>query len=362
MRRRPRPRRGPTQEIVTDPPHLTTPRSDDSVESPDESEEQDRAALDLRQARRELTALISQLPGRCHEFVVREEESLPHSDGSWTCDRLMTCYERLLAFERANEDAEVTAALARAEEIRVRLEQAREALVLAHLSIVPYFIKDYVRGVIPFVDLVQEGYLGLLNAVDRFDPERGKFSTYAYWWIRKAMSNAFTFQVRTIRLPSSVLGELRRQRRVSRELEAELGREPVEREVAQRMKISVKKLRKLASLTPDVSALEDLGTARSGNWSTILPETSIPDPQESILGRELQEQAEEALQLLDPRERAIIRARFGFEDGEGMTRERIGQNLELSSERVRQIERRALEKIYRWAKRNGFRPTRRQGS
>jgi RNA polymerase sigma factor (sigma-70 family) len=274
----------------------------------------------------------------------------------------MTCYERLLAFERANEDAEVTAALARAAEIRGRLEQAREALVLAHLGIVPYFIKDYVRGVIPFVDLIQEGYLGLLNAVDRFDPERGKFSTYAYWWIRKAMSNAFTFQVRTIRLPASVLEELRRKRTVSRELEARLGRQPTEREVAQRMKISVKKLRKLASLAVDASALEDLDTTRSEGWSAILPESSIPDPQESTLGRELREQTEEALQLLSPRERTIIRARFGFEDGEGMTRDRIGRNLGLSSERVRQIERRALEKIYRWAKRNGFKPTRRQNS
>ena len=358
MRRGPRSRRAAVRAVTSIPPDTTGPLNGGPADSPDDAEEQDRAARELRQARRDLTALFSRLPRHCHEFVLRDRDPGRHADGSWTSRSLADCYERLLDYEAASEDGEVKALLAQARDISQRLDEAREALVLSHLGIVPYLVRDYARGVIPFVDLVQEGYLGLLRAVDRYDPARGKFSTYAYWWVRKAMSSALALQVRMIRLPANVLEDLRERNRVSRELETRLGRQPTEYEVAQRMNISIRKLRRLASVAPDARALEDLQTTRSEGWDAILPEATTPSPHEATLGRELRARADEALRRLSPRERTIIRARFGFEDGECMTREQIGRNIGLSRERVRQIEKEALEKIYRWAKLNGITRTR----
>ena len=120
-------------------------------------------------------------------------------------ERLSTCYERLVLYESSHDDAKLAETLLRARRIKQRMDRAREALLLTHLGIVPCIVREFATGVIPYGDLIQEGYLGLLKAVDRFDPEKGfRFSTYAYWWIRRALSDAFTYQAGLIRLPDSL--------------------------------------------------------------------------------------------------------------------------------------------------------------
>lgn len=306
-------------------------------------------------ARNELIALLEALPSRCREHVIEDDPAARRNGHPWPLERLAACYDRLALYASAHDDAALAGPVRQARSLRQRMDRAREALILGNMGIVPCIVREFFTGAIPFGDLVQEGYLGLLKAVDRFDPEKGfRFSTYAYWWIRRALSDAFNNRAGLIRLPDSLRKDLRDLRRVSRELRIELHRPPTHLEISARMGISLRRVKKLASVAVEPSSLEEL--FRDDGWDGLIRETGTPDPLDTVLDTEFHEKANEALKLLNPRERKIIRLRFGFEGGNGLTLNEIGRRIGLSRERVRQIEAQALAKIQSWANHIGIAP------
>jgi RNA polymerase sigma factor (sigma-70 family) len=315
-------------------------------------DEELRHAMDLREAREELVALFQQLPPEAHVCIVHDgpTSAVARERDSWPLEFVESCYERLVALSASKNDAELAGMSASAVRLKTRIDRAREALVMSNLYIVPHIVKRFRRGTIPFVDLVQEGRVGLIKAVDRYDPDRGyRFSTYAYWWIRRSLSDAFTNRSRLIRLPDSLREDLRAMRQATTALEEELGRRPSLAELAERMEIPERKVKKLLGVVPDPSSLEEIAESFDEGWGAIVAEDDTPDPLERTLAGELRRQAGLALEGLEPREREIIRLRFGFDDGEGLTLSEIGKQIGLSRERVRQIERGALTKLHGWA-------------
>jgi len=269
-------------------------------------------------------------------------------------ERIEIAFDRLVGYEAGRDDELLAELVVRATRLERRIERAREQLVLDNLHLVPQVARQFRTGPIPLSDLVQEGYVGLLQAVDRFDPTRGyRFATYAVWWIRRGVLEAFSQRSRLIRLPDSLREDLRRMRRTEEELELGLGRRPLPPEIASRMKVSLRKMSKLMNVVPEPTAIEDLANGENA----LSQRPRVPDPLERALALELQGQAHQALRLLDARELAVIRLRFGF-DGEILTLAEIGVRIGLSRERVRQIEGVALDKIHTWAVRRGLRSAR----
>ena len=318
-------------------------------------EQQLRLAHELRDAATSQVELILGLPSPCREYVLNGEKLGANGKPSWTFERLEKHYSRLVTFASMHGDARVSDRLEHGQRLKRRMSRARDALILTNLGIVPYIVKDFAIGRIPLTDLVQEGYLGLLKAVDRFDPDRGyAFSTYASWWIRRALNDAFTYRARLIRLPENVRRDLRHLRLVSTELEASLGRNPTESELAARMRVTQKRVEKLLSVVKEPRALEDLGGDRDNGWDNFIGEADSPDPLESTLRDEMKVHTGRALKTLTAREQKIVKMRFGFEGDDGLSLAQISRLVGVSRERVRQIEQRALEKIRRWAKRAGL--------
>jgi len=309
-------------------------------------------AEELLAAREALASLLHGLPLELQAHVL---ETVKHSDrrrrSSNSYDWLMIACDRLEAHPATGQDPALRRIVTHARRLRERIERARERFVLDNIHLVPQAVRCFRAGSVPFLDLVQEGHVGLMEAVDRFDPTRGfRFSTYAVWWIRRAVFEAFGQRSRLIRLPDSLRADLRRLHRAMGELEEQLGRRPDPTEIAERMNVSLRKVRKLLGVAPEPTPIEDL---KQG--SEALGRTLGPDPLERTLSRELQGHAREALGLLAPRERKILRLRFGFDGGEDRTLEQVGRVLGLSRERVRQIEHQALDKIRTWAADRGLR-------
>ena len=232
------------------------------------------------------------------------------------------------------------------------MNRGRETLITANLGIVPHVARPFRSGTIPFEDLIQDGYIGLLEAVDRFDPNRGaKFSTYACWWIRKALNDAFSFRSRLIRLPDWVRRDLFRLRETTYRLKIEMDRPPTDDEIAGRTGLSVRRIKRLRLVASEPGALEDIATDRGEGWQSVVAVSGTVDPFEETLMGELSEQTSIALEQLNPRERHIIRLRFGFDEDDGKTLKEIAEKIGVSRERVRQIESVALGKVARWARR-----------
>jgi RNA polymerase primary sigma factor len=308
-----------------------------------------RLTLEMAESRKFLIATLHALPLDCREHVLNGETAgghfIPH-------ECLELCFDRLREFHSGHDDPEVSRFLERARRSRSRMNRAREALILANLGIVPHVVRGFYRGTIPLSDLIQDGYIGLLKAVDRFDPDRGAmFSTYACWWIHRALNDAFAYHARLIRLPDCVRLELRRLREVTRELEHELDRLPLDEEIARRSGLSIRKIKKLRLVPPDPSALEDIAEDRADGWHGVVAGAGTSDPFDVTLKGEMHQQAAIALEQLSPRERHIVKLRFGFPSGKEMTLQQIADIIGVSRERIRQIECAAMGKLSRWAKR-----------
>jgi RNA polymerase sigma factor (sigma-70 family) len=316
-----------------------------------ERDEETRYANELIRSREEFARLVLELddPMRCK--ILDGNLDGPRRGRRWSLEQLEACYERMKECDLPDEPDRTTSIFNEALSHKRTLDRSREALVTSHLRFVAHVVRQYSFLKIPFLDLVQEGNLGLLKALERFDPAKGyRFATYAYWWIRQAITRATVDKGRLIRLPEHVQARISRARGAFRELRESLQRRPTENEIAEKLKLPLKKVEELGRYVQDPDPLEDHGDDQEpGGRLRTVEDSTAPSPLESALQLERRKQVHEAINhSLTPREQAVIRMRFGLDGAATMTLQETGAELNLSRERIRQIERAAFGKIHAW--------------